>query len=344
MWCPAPNPPSRTSGSPPRPSSSYQSVTSPRSASAPSRRKRRQSKAGSRLSIWITSKIVPSESRHAGYRRAAAAYGTANRPPVTAGTLRQHAVAAEAIARGDLLFALYSGDLPPAEDEQLWLLPDGNEPEAVAATLAARGGRDRGARARRALPRERARRLPARRRRARPHRRHARLVGRPPQRAAGGGRAVARRRRARLGRPEGPPPGTAPAALPADDDLLPALTDSAFALLVARLERRCAAARRAHRRHDRTDRDRAPRDPDDARRAAAGRAAGRRPGARRALARAMVRSPEERAAARLHRDAAVRRAAARDHRRSARHRGDRARAARRQERRWTASPAIARRR
>ena len=49
-------------------------------------------------------------------------------------TLRQHVVAAEAIARGDLLFALYSGDLPPGEDEQLWLLPDGNEPEAVAST------------------------------------------------------------------------------------------------------------------------------------------------------------------------------------------------------------------
>ena len=53
---------------------------------------------------------------------------------MTAGTLRQHAVAAEAIARGDMLFALYSGDLPPAEDEQLWLLPDGNEPDVVAAT------------------------------------------------------------------------------------------------------------------------------------------------------------------------------------------------------------------
>ena len=53
---------------------------------------------------------------------------------VTAGTLRQHAVAAEAIARGDLLFALYSGDPPPAEDDQLWLLPDGNEPDAVAST------------------------------------------------------------------------------------------------------------------------------------------------------------------------------------------------------------------
>jgi enoyl-CoA hydratase/carnithine racemase len=53
---------------------------------------------------------------------------------VSAGTLRQHAVAAEAIARGDLLFALYSGDLPPTEDEQLWLVPDGGEPEAVATT------------------------------------------------------------------------------------------------------------------------------------------------------------------------------------------------------------------
>ena len=51
---------------------------------------------------------------------------------MTSGTLRQHAVAAEAIARGDLLFALYSGDPPPAEDEQLWLLPDGDEPAAVA--------------------------------------------------------------------------------------------------------------------------------------------------------------------------------------------------------------------
>ena len=43
-------------------------------------------------------------------------------------------LAPEAIARGDLLFALYSGELPPSEDDQLWLLPDGNEPEAVAST------------------------------------------------------------------------------------------------------------------------------------------------------------------------------------------------------------------
>ena len=64
-------------------------------------------------------------------RRGRRPIGAAHR--VTGGTLRQHAVAAEAIARGDLLFALYSGDPPPADDEQLWLLPDGDEPDVVAA-------------------------------------------------------------------------------------------------------------------------------------------------------------------------------------------------------------------
>ena len=50
------------------------------------------------------------------------------------------------------------------------------------------------------------------------------------------GRAAARAGRARLGRAgAGAPTGERP-ALPADDDLLPALTDSAFALLVERLE------------------------------------------------------------------------------------------------------------
>ncbi len=136
-------------------------------------------------------------------------------PGVSAGTLRQHAVAAEAIARGDLLFALYSGELPPSEDDQLWLLPDGNEPEAVASTWQREAAAITAHAPRRPLPRERARRLPAGRGRGRPHRRHARLVGTPPQRASRGRRAAARSRSCAPGpRRKGAPPGDERARCP----------------------------------------------------------------------------------------------------------------------------------
>ena len=163
--------------------------------------------------------------------------GTAIRPPVTAGTLRQHAVAAEAIARGDLLFALYSGDLPPAEDDQLWLLPDGNESDAVAASWQ----REAVAIAASA---------PAVRCRANVHSAfpldadaldriagmHVWSDGHISDRLAAGEQLHALVVRA-WAAPQGPPPGNgAVPTLPADDDLLPALTDSAFALLVARVE------------------------------------------------------------------------------------------------------------
>jgi hypothetical protein len=153
---------------------------------------------------------------------------------VTAGTLRQHAVAAEAIARGDLLFALYSGARPPGEEEQLWLLPDGNEPEAVAtswqreaASIAAHapGIRCR-ASVRSAFPLD----VRALDRIAGMHvwsDRHLNL------RLAAGEQLHALVVRA-WAAPAGTPPGEGD--VPADDDLLPALTDSAFALLVARLE------------------------------------------------------------------------------------------------------------
>ena len=156
---------------------------------------------------------------------------------MTAGTLRQHVVAAEAIARGDLLFALYSGDLPPAEDDQLWLLPDGNEPEAVAVDLAARGGRDH-APARPACAAARTCSAPTRSTPGRSTASPACTCGRT---ATSTGRLAAgehlhARRRARVGSPRGHAARRATAPLPADDDLLPALTDSAFALLVGRLE------------------------------------------------------------------------------------------------------------
>ncbi len=156
---------------------------------------------------------------------------------MTAGTLRQHAVAAEAIARGDLLFALYSGDVPPAEDDQLWLLPDGNEADALAATwqreataiaAAAPGVRCR-ADVRTAYPLD----ADALDRIAGMHvwsDRH--LNGR----LAAGEHLYAVVVRA-WAAPQGQPPGNGGAPdLPADGELLPALTDSAFALLVARLE------------------------------------------------------------------------------------------------------------
>ena len=156
---------------------------------------------------------------------------------MTAGTLRQHAVAAEAIARGDLLFALYSGDLPPRENEKLWLLPDGNEPDAVAATwqreAAAIATHAPGVRCRASV------------RSAFPLDADAldRIAGMHvwSERHLNGRLAAGEQLHALVVRawaaPEGPPPGDAEAPeLPADDDLLPALTDSAFDLLVARLE------------------------------------------------------------------------------------------------------------
>jgi hypothetical protein len=155
---------------------------------------------------------------------------------VSAGTLRQHAVAAEAIARGDLLFALYSGDLPPGEDEQLWLLPDGNEPDAVAATwqreaatIAAHapGVRCR-ASVRSAFPLD-AGAL------GRIAGMHIWSDGHLNGRLAAGEQLHALVVRA-WAAPEARPPGRGASELPPDDDLLPALTDSAFALLVARLE------------------------------------------------------------------------------------------------------------
>jgi hypothetical protein len=156
---------------------------------------------------------------------------------MTAGTLRQHAVAAEAIARGDLLFALYSGDLPPAEHEQLWLLPDSNEPEAVAATwqreAATIAAHTPGVRCRcsvrTAYPLDNG----ALDRIAGMHvwsDRH--LTGR----LAAGEQLHALIVRAWAAPEPSPLDAGEPPALPADDDLLPALTDSAFTLLVARLE------------------------------------------------------------------------------------------------------------
>ena len=156
---------------------------------------------------------------------------------MSAGTLRQHAVAAEAIARGDLLFALYSGDLPPRADEQLWLLPDGNEPDAVAATwqreaatIAAHapGVRCR-ASVRGAYPLD-AGAL------GRIAGMHVWSDGHLAGRLEAGEHLHAVIVRA-WAAPAGPAPvnGATP-ELPADDDLLPALTDAAFALLVERLE------------------------------------------------------------------------------------------------------------
>jgi hypothetical protein len=156
---------------------------------------------------------------------------------LTAGTLRQHAVAAEAIARGDLLFALVSGDAPPPADDGLWLLPGGNEPSEIAATwqreCAAIAAHAPGVRCRctvlAAYP----------------------LDGEALDRIAGMHVWSQRHLRGRIAAgeslhalvvrawatPTGAPAGDAGAPeLPAADELLPALTDAAFALLVARLE------------------------------------------------------------------------------------------------------------
>jgi hypothetical protein len=156
---------------------------------------------------------------------------------LTARTLRQHAVAAEAIARGDLLFALVEGDAAPVAGEELWLLPGGNDPSEIAATwqreCAAIAVRAPGVRCR------------------------CSVVGGYPldhpalDRIAGMHVWSHEHLRARIERGESlhavvvrawaTPAGTALAdagalGLPPGNDLLPALTDAAFALLVARLE------------------------------------------------------------------------------------------------------------
>jgi hypothetical protein len=162
---------------------------------------------------------------------------------LTPGTLRQHSVAAEAIARGDLLFALYAGDAPPGAGEERWLMPDGNESGAIAAAwqreAAVIAAGAQGVRCR------------------------CSVLGAYPLDAGALGRIAGmhiwsqRYLEGRLSAgehlyalvvrawaaPEAPPAaaGEAP-ALPADADLLPALTDSAFALLVARLEEALAGA------------------------------------------------------------------------------------------------------
>jgi hypothetical protein len=154
---------------------------------------------------------------------------------VTAGTLRQHAVAAEAIARGDLLFALYSGSLPPADDDQVWLLPDGNEPDVVAANwqreAAAIAAHAPGVRCRCSvlgtypLDADALDRITGM---------HVWSEGHLNDRLESGEHLHALIVRA-WAAPESRPVADAP-TWPADEDLLPALTDSAFSLLVARLE------------------------------------------------------------------------------------------------------------
>ncbi|HET6172831.1 MAG TPA: hypothetical protein VFD90_09500 [Gaiellales bacterium] len=155
---------------------------------------------------------------------------------MTAATLRQHAVAAEAIARGDLLFALYSGERPPDGDEQVWLLPDGNEPEVVAASwqreAEAIAAHAPGVRCRCSvlgayrLDPDALDRITGMHVWSEGHL-NGRLEAGEPLHAL-----IVRAWAAPQSRPlDGDPP-----ALPADGDLLPALTDSAFTLLVARLE------------------------------------------------------------------------------------------------------------
>jgi hypothetical protein len=156
---------------------------------------------------------------------------------LTAGTLSQHAVAAEAIARGDLLFALYSGDAPPARDDRLWLVPDGDEPGEIASgwqrEAAAIAAHATGVRCRCSVvavyPLDGA----ALGRIAGMHIWSERQL---TQRLDAGERLHALVVRA-FAAPEGPPAEAGgPPGYPADDDLLPALTDTAFTLLVARLE------------------------------------------------------------------------------------------------------------
>jgi hypothetical protein len=155
---------------------------------------------------------------------------------VIPGRLRQHAVAAEAIARGDLLFALYSGDSPPSGDEQVWLLPDGNQPEAIAANwqreAEAIAAHAPGVRCRCSV-------LGAYRLDAPALERvtgmHVWSEGHLSDRLEAGERLHALVVRA-WAAPESRPLAGGEPALPADGELLPALTDSAFSLLVTRLE------------------------------------------------------------------------------------------------------------
>ena len=154
---------------------------------------------------------------------------------MTGGTLRQHAVAAEAIARGDLLFALYSGDPPPADDEQLWLLPDGDEPDAVAASwqreAAVIAAHAPGVRCRcsvlAAYPLDAGAldRITGM---------HVWSEGHLTSRLDAGEQLHALIVRAWAAPESRPLAGDEP--LPTGEDLLPALTDSAFELLVTRLE------------------------------------------------------------------------------------------------------------
>jgi len=155
---------------------------------------------------------------------------------VTAGTLRQHAVAAEAIARGDLLFALYSGDVPPAGEQQVWLLPDGNQPEMLAANwqreAAAIAAHAPGVRCRCSVLGTYRLDAPAL---DRITGMHVWSEGHLNDRLEAGERLHALIVRA-WAAPESRPLASGEPALPADGDLLPALTDSAFSLLVTRLE------------------------------------------------------------------------------------------------------------
>jgi hypothetical protein len=160
---------------------------------------------------------------------------------LTAGTLHQHAVAAEAIARGDLLFALYSGDPPPAAGEQLWIVPDGDEPGAIAATwqreaaVIAQGVQ--GVRCRCSVLGSHPLDAGALDRIAGMHVWSQRYL---QGRLAGGEHLHALVVRA-WAAPAAAAAGDAPAP-PDEADLLPALTDSAFALLVARLEQALAGS------------------------------------------------------------------------------------------------------
>ena len=172
-------------------------------------------------------------SRHATSRAEAVGDPSAPQPRVTTRTLRQHAVAAEAIARGDLLFALYAGELRPPRTSRSGSCPTATSRAAAApwqreaASIAAHapGIRCR-ADVRGAFPLD------------------AGAVGRIAgmhvwsdgylsDRIDAGEQLHAVVVRA-WAAPEGPPADNG--ARPADDDLLPALTDSAFALLVGRLE------------------------------------------------------------------------------------------------------------
>jgi hypothetical protein len=155
---------------------------------------------------------------------------------VTATTLPQHAVAAEAIARGDLLFALYSGDTPPRREDRLWLVPDGDEPGEVASgwlrEAAVISARATGVRCRCSVVSVYPLDTAALGRIAGMHMWSERRLTR---RLESGERLHALVVRA-WAAPQGPPPQAGGTACYPADDLLPALTDSAFALLVARLE------------------------------------------------------------------------------------------------------------